>query len=952
MRYIKYIAIWLAFALTSCYQDNFDVMPDGQGGGDGSGRVEIVARIIPFEQQDVTSRAVLPDNFTSEEVKVHMMDFVIFGNDGKCVFYFHLDGNNTSISLDRATAFEGMQENVTDCKVYTVANFPDIYSNVCAAAATSGKGVDVFIKENVIGQITEEFFLSIKGAVNGITLPATGLPMMGSQDGMDLSANNTSLQSGSTILVPTRSLLAKMVFNIEIDPHQVVEGVEDSNKFKIESFEVHNLATTMDATSGTVSAPGKADGTNDDTAVYTSPTVGKLSTSLTNNFLTTIPFTFYLPERFLRPATAADDYAYPFKEDGEIRPEDLDLRQRYKPMLAQDKATYVKIDGLYKNHQGHVFDVTYNIYVGNDNYGNFDIERNKQYNNDIIIHGIQNAEDQPEEDHLVAMDHRVNITRTRPMILNLRRETLLDSHYEIRPLRVRGNDYNDLYKQDVDNDDVTPAIKVEVFHLNGEDGSAEKPYWVGLERDFGDGKSSTNGDLYCTGDNVSAGKRKYFTTDLVTSALADTDGSFGADGFSDAGGHVVIVPVTETHECVWIYVDECSTSSRDIGAMRDAKLRAIYGTVNTTTGVFTPSSEYIPTDYTLRQHLLYEVVTTRDEYEEGVSTFLEEGIYHIEHEEEYLHNFDADDVFGETSYQGMAWGLNSLQLSWEYSALYLDAEPGGFLMSILESLGWSSAAGLVNGSISDYLGLDPKYDFYLLRDIETMLQSVAADKREALKEVLLKSLVVRDFAGYEFNEEIVNYLLTEYATKPEAKLNGIQLDEQPASAIAYCYNKNKRNANGEVEEIVWYLPAIGEIEDIMEKEYGSFDGVFQENKYWSCQPAYSWYQIDCQYRSRSFSFTSWSTQPNITGDCFVDNTLRARATMAERENGVFKEVISSASPPSGLVTGRFNVTEVFPASTFDNGNWTIYTPDYTPYKGNLQRTEMARVRCIRQVKVD
>ena len=135
----------------------------------------------------------------------------------------------------------------------------------------------------------------------------------------------------------------------------------------------------------------------------------------------------------------------------------------------------------------------------------------------------------------------------------------------------------------------------------------------------------------------------------------------------------------------------------------------------------------------------------------------------------------------------------------------------------------------------------------------------------------------------------------------------------------------------------------------MEKEYGAFNGVFQENKYWSCQPAYDMFDIDCEYRSRAFSFTGWNNQKNITGTCYIDDTDRARATMAERESGAFKDVISSGSELSGKVEGRFNMTEVLPNCDFDNGKWTLYDPSYEKHPGNMTRDSKARVRCVRKM---
>lgn len=941
MKNIKYIFILLASVLVSCVDDPLQIQFDRPS----SDTVELVARILPFDERDVATRAE-PDNFTFEEGNVKMMDFIIFNSDGVCVFYGHLDGDNLTMTLDRSVAFAGMDQNkLNSCDIYTVANFPENYNGIVSAAGSAGVPVEKYIKDNIVGVVTEAFLGRYSTNVTGINIPTYGLPMVGKAEGVDLS-EDAVYSAGHMITVETRILFSKMVFNINVIPEQVVPGIE-GNMFKISKYEVYNLAQTVDVTGGTESAPDSNGGTNDETAVYGDPFVGTLPASLTNNYLTDLSFTFYLPERFVRPATSASDYDYPFRQgDNSIREEDKNLRQRFKPKLVEGQstpATYVKIYGTFLNHQGHAYDLVYDIYVGNDNYGNFDIVRSRQYNNNLTIRGIQNNNDQPLiGEGEISVDHRVDVQRSLPIIVGIRRETLLDAHWEVRPLRIRANQNSVSYVEN-------SACKVEITYLNG-----ETTPWIGLEPSYGDG-STVNAELYCTGANSSAGKRKYFTTNLVTSTLKNKESTIGADGFSDTGGQSVVVPVSETsNDCVWVYIDECTQASQDIDAKRSAKITITYGLIDATTKKFKGFDEYssaeiqdmknkgtlpenfeiiAPVEYTFMQHLLYTVTTTRKEYVKDVSTFPEEGIYYIEHEEEYLHNFDTEDGFilNPTQDNGMVWGLEGIPLSHTYPALYLDAQPGGIIMSILQVLGWSSAADLVNNSFKEYLTLDPKYDFYLSRDTNN------------------ENLEIRDFSGYNFNSEIVNFLLANYASEDKAKLNGIQLDEQPKSAVAYCYNKNKRNADGTVEKVEWYLPAIDEIEDIMEKEYGAFNGVFQENKYWSCQPAYDMYDIDCEYRSRSFSFTGWNNQKNITGTCYIDNTDRARATMAERESGAFKDVISSGSELSGKVEGRFNITEVLPNCDFDKGNWTLYYPSYDEHPGNMTRDSKARVRCVRKM---
>lgn len=80
-----------------------------------------------------------------------------------------------------------------------------------------------------------------------------------------------------------------------------------------------------------------------------------------------------------------------------------------------------------------------------------------------------------------------------------------------------------------------------------------------------------------------------------------------------------------------------------------------------------------------------------------------------------------------------------------------------------------------------------------------------------------------------------NYTMGNTFTPIIAKHNEqgkMTLNDLPNSAAAYCLNKNKRNRNGEVEDVIWYLPGIREIEQMLLYSYTA-SADFQENYYWS-----------------------------------------------------------------------------------------------------------------------
>lgn len=900
MRYIKYIIFVLAFVASSCTKVEPVVIKSDQ-------LVQFVGRVMPFTDYDVTTRAAKNEE---KEYKITSLDLIIFNSENVCVYYAHNENGETVFSIDRGVDTDGNgtpnsgdfyysadnptgpdnlfnQEYLKTCRIYAVANVPQLYENELG----EGNGITDFLELTI--------------PVTGIDVPSTGMPMLGYYDGtVDLSLTST-VNASTPFQIKMYALYAKISFELDVFATENNAGL--TPYFTLEKFEVHNVVESVGFAGGTESASGKNDGTNDDTPRIMQGTAAKIFQGAVTGNNTVydrggkLTFSFYLPERFLRAKTAADDYEYPFGKSPNIREEDKVRRQRYKPELAQNNpnnatdtiATSVKIVGVYSNHQGHTYDVTYDIYLGNDNYGNFDIVRNRQYNNYVTIHGINNTSESDREQ--VSFDHRVHVTRTHPFISNLRRETLLDSHFEVRPLRIRANMNDELNMPNIPQNS---AVKVEVIYLNGETGNNR---WIGLERSYGDGKyDSGDESTYCHSSNSSAGKRRYFTTDLTYSTL----------------GSYVIVPMTETSQCVWIYIDECTSASTNIDATRQAKIKLTYGTINNNSE-FAEYSGIDPVEYKLNQHLLFEVQTTN---EKGSKT------YYIEHEEEYLYNYDAEASYDEdiTQYEGMAWGLDNIQLSKTHKAATLQKNTDNILTGLLNLVGMD-INDMANTAL-DQLDDKPVYDFYLSRDE--------------------KGGESRDFSGYTFNQEIINTLKSN--SDPKAKVEQIALDETPQSAISYCYNRNKRNANGYVESQDWYMPAIDEIEDIMEFAHSYFSD-FHGKHYWSCQPAFEW-------RKMTILVESWLSDTEMNADYYVDDLDRARATSAvyNSAEGKFEGVIPSGVPGN---SGTQKGTATFGGGLFSGYYLNIVLGDYvqsgeldyTNFPGNKSRSAKARVRCVRNL---
>lgn len=299
----------------------------------------------------------------------------------------------------------------------------------------------------------------------------------------------------------------------------------------------------------------------------------------------------------------------------------------------------------------------------------------------------------------------------------------------------------------------------------------------------------------------------------------------------------------------------------------------------------------------------------------------------------------------------MAWGLDGLQLSHIHDATVISQSDAGWITGIINIIG-AISGWLVGNSWSveslsreafKKLPTKPLYDYYLSDDTSE------------------STLITHDYAGLDFNKEIASILLTTHANNPKAKLNGVQLHQNVESAIAYCYNKNKRDKDGNVctvnsdgtvntDNLKWYLPSIDEIEDIVVGAYSEFDGVFQDNMYWSCQPAYDMHRMD-------LDGSIWGDECKFYADYYTDNINRARATKSRFDKVVdgkpqYESVGSGVPNYAGTQRGnmemRFlsaNISFDIPTSKYQSNGVLDYNSS-TDTQGNMLRTATNRIRAV------
>ncbi len=116
--------------------------------------------------------------------------------------------------------------------------------------------------------------------------------------------------------------------------------------------------------------------------------------------------------------------------------------------------------------------------------------------------------------------------------------------------------------------------------------------------------------------------------------------------------------------------------------------------------------------------------------------------------------------------------------------------------------------------------------------------------------------------------------------------------------------------------------------------------------------------ISVEIYTRTFDFVSYSLNQTVSGSYYEDYPERARATMASFKYGEFEKPVSSAIPDDvnyGTLSGEIRMTKILPNVDQSNitHNMTIgLNVDYSDHKGNLPRTETARVRCVYKTRID
>ena len=641
----------------------------------------LVPRVKSFTNQYITRAAYDPS-----ESKLDRLAVLVFNSEGALIYL----NDVTDLSEKESVTLNKSLINLPSATVVMLANM-DLaqLTRIAADGSTLSIKNDTALTLNGLSNYTYNIADS-QTVINNLSSESfKGFPMMGASV-VDLSKDASS----AAVEIGLKILYAKVSFEISVENGTENQNVGSGISFSMSGYTVHNASKATSLNYPTTAGEPMHDilgniikeGDNAVLATTTSATYSSSYAYTSTGFEGTasgttnvggnnpIKFTFYVSEsRFNHNCNLANIYpegskwlvSSPTLTDEDVKgysslsaaqkalPENKlngvkyfydDYIQHYKPKLVEGTAgtpdngtsglaTYVTVKGTYTDYRGVLWDVDYDIFLGKDNSLNFHVDRNSEYINKLTIKGIRNNKDYFETDgegnvtdEHVWIDHRVNSSLHEGSTsladrVTITRETLIDSHIEVRPLRLSwaGDEF--------------VAAKV---YLPTDQGGNLIP-WIGIERFTN--ANCQDGAMYCYAGGKSTGKRKYFTSSLITE-LQGMGGEFGVRADEDGRQYLYML----NGECAWIYFDENTpVGESTTSSERDAEILI----------------EFIPENgesqverYRIRQS--------------GLETV---GGYIVESYEEYLHSYDSADKYNlstspvDYTQQGLTWGLENQIIS-------------------------------------------------------------------------------------------------------------------------------------------------------------------------------------------------------------------------------------------------------------------------------------------------
>lgn len=264
-------------------------------------------------------------------------------------------------------------------------------------------------------------------------LPAAGMPMIGVSDPLNL---NEAYNGQNRRDIQLTALMAKVNITVKLTPDQ--ESLDGSlPSMTIRGYGIKNMPTTVCFTK-----PSGATEADLTTAEVEDEIEVALETPLTiNKDSERVSFTYYTYENIQLPDySATRPNNTPFYPNGAgtdpVYPDNVadKDKQRWKPNLARKNASAMILRGNYITHQGMNYNAQFTIYMGANPVDDFKVERNREYNNNITVHGLDYVRN--SADDVYNYDARVNVITDNPLYLAIVNERKVDAHATALPMDV------------------------------------------------------------------------------------------------------------------------------------------------------------------------------------------------------------------------------------------------------------------------------------------------------------------------------------------------------------------------------------------------------------------------------------------------------------------------------------------------------------------------------------
>lgn len=372
-RILRHISIFTAIvAIAAC---SMVEMPDNLH---ENKTVEFVVRNTTFSSIDVSvasTKALTGTELTAVERKIVNAYFLVFGEDGTREEFRTLEVTDNTIPSQTLTH----DYDNGPIKVCYLAN---VAEDVASSYETWN---DILTKPLAITypEYNEAYF-STTGHVGIPSLDGElCFPMFNFETYPGKTASN------GVVEVQLERLFAKVVVNLSTDFETggglggFIGGIFDAPNLTLHSYKVTNLPTNVILNNQEIenSSWVTYDNKQDGKEYFKAPiNVDIDDITVSNDLIIETPqelLTLYVPEYYLAPKSTASN-----NTDQKLKPTMFDESKR---------PVFITIAGL--AHQSNFVDVPleYNIYLGEDAVKDFDLRRNRQYNNNMTVTGTGEA---------------------------------------------------------------------------------------------------------------------------------------------------------------------------------------------------------------------------------------------------------------------------------------------------------------------------------------------------------------------------------------------------------------------------------------------------------------------------------------------------------------------------------------------------------------------------------